>query len=180
MKRHRSKLIFFLILIVAFLRPRPISACSCLTAEPGFIQADAVFSGRVLAVLPLIEDERETRLVFFAVSNVWKGTGARFIAVRTGMGGGDCGINFTVGQRAIVHSHRYEDQLRTGLCSGTRTWSDELPDYLVNQAELPLTVLTAFDTEAQTVISYIFAVFTILLTSITFGIWRQVIGRRLR
>jgi hypothetical protein len=180
MKKHRGKLIFFLILIVAFLRPRPISACSCLTPEPSFLQLDAVFSGRVLAVLPLIEDERETRLVFFAVSNVWKGTGARFIAVRTGIGGGDCGINFTVGQRAIVHGHKYEDQLWTGICSGTRAWSDELPDYLTNQAKLPLTVLTAFDTQAQTVINYIFAIFTILLTSTTFRVWRQVIGRRLR
>ena len=77
-----------------------------------------VFAGRVVSVRPTHQLYKDTNLnvkvpagygfptadVTFAVEEIWKGTKSAEVKVRTGRGGGDCGIGFVVGSRYFVEA----------------------------------------------------------------------------
>jgi hypothetical protein len=59
-------------------------------------------------------------LVSFDVSRSYRGAQQKKIRIRTGVGGGDCGFRFEVGEQYLVYGFAREaGQLSTGICSGT-------------------------------------------------------------
>jgi hypothetical protein len=109
-----------------------------------FFSADAVFVGTVknAQILKTGSDQLyERRLVQIAVDGPSKGTSSGVIEVWTGMGGGDCGFTFIVGQRYVVYANRRSDgTLSTGICSRTRRLSEGAEDvaYLQSGPALPI------------------------------------------
>lgn len=115
----------FLFLMVSF--PSTSSACSCAeqqSVEEEFKQSKAVFSGEVLEV----KENRSTNgsmsnSVLFEVSKTWKGVDETQIIITTGVGGGDCGIEFNKGEEYLVYateSTMYgENTLVSTICDRT-------------------------------------------------------------
>ena len=104
----------WLLLVVAPLiaGTRSSEACSCNTGIAmceRFWRTAAVFSAVVLDITPE-QDRLRDRTVRLQVEQAWRGGVSGTIEVGTGTGGGDCGYDFTRGERYLV----YADQ-RGGL-----------------------------------------------------------------
>jgi hypothetical protein len=108
--------------------PSPVEACSC--TGPGkpceaFWQAESVFIGTVSSIEQEMVTEKWSnrpyprRVISFDTVTVSRGP-SEPMRVRTGLGGGDCGYDFDVGQSYVVYAHRDSDgRLATGICSRT-------------------------------------------------------------
>ena len=110
---------------IAFV-PRHSLACSCAPpSEPtiALAEAEAVFVAQIASA----ERQGRTTIVRARVKKAYKGVGAgKVVEIRTGLGGGDCGIRFTAGSSWLVYTHapfvadpRAPKALYTGLCSRT-------------------------------------------------------------
>ncbi len=106
--------------------PRHSLACSCAPPpEPtiALAEADAVFVAQIASVVL----QGGPTIVRARVKKAYKGVGAgKTVEIRTGLGGGDCGIRFTAGSSWLVYAHapfvadpRAPKALHTGLCSRT-------------------------------------------------------------
>ncbi len=129
MKLSRMFCVVVMVLTVIGFTAGDAEACSCFSGGPvcqGFFNTPVVFSGRVTAIE---EGPRETggkidwqpRIVKFAVNAHYRGGGIeQSVEVRTGMGGGDCGYRFEVGEDYLVYAHSHENRLSTGICTPTK------------------------------------------------------------
>ena len=86
--------------------------------------ADAVFVGKVTSVLDTLRRsgsfDYHARRAIFAPQAVWKGPTSGSVTILTGMGWGDCGIHFTVGERYLVFASADSNGvLFTRACSHT-------------------------------------------------------------
>ncbi len=103
---------------------------------------DVVFIGTVTraATVPKKEgaQEYQSRLVTFAVGERFRGIHAEQAEVGTGLGGGDCGYAFKVGETYLVYAHRNKEdgQLSTSICTRTRPLTQATDDltYIRNVA----------------------------------------------
>ena len=133
-------LICLLVSIMTISIPSKAYACSCvepISVQEEFSRSETVFSGRVIEV----KEERTNRYlsnaVLFEISEIWKGGSESQIIIRTGSGGGDCGIQFKEGEDYLVYaksSSMYGDreELVTIICDRTS---------VLAQAEEDLTIL---------------------------------------
>lgn len=144
-KRFLLSLCLVVVLILSQ-KPIPAAACSCAmmpSPEQGFANVQAVFSGEVTNI-----NENSSLLggygktVLFAMKETWKGTSEAEVAILTGNGGGDCGVEFVVGQLYLAYanvSDVYEKQsLSTTICSPTKALGDATEDLVVlGQGQVP-------------------------------------------
>jgi hypothetical protein len=108
-------------------------------------RSDAIFEGRVESVdlkwsvieakvgalIPAdIEDDNSPEMqVSFDVSRSYRGEQQKNIRIRTGVGGGDCGFDFQVGEQYLVYAFADESgKLSTGICSGTALLDERKAD----------------------------------------------------
>jgi hypothetical protein len=94
----------------------PAHACSCVggPAGTGVRGADVLFLGTVA------EDRGGNltqRTLTFEVERVWKGETPATTQIRTGSGGGDCGLEIGDGDEAVVFAYREDDTLASNICS---------------------------------------------------------------
>ncbi|MET3507177.1 hypothetical protein [Halalkalibacter oceani] len=117
-----------LILLLCSLFPLSASACSCLEnagVEEALERAEAVFSGKVLDVKEQKgADGYLAKAVHFSVDRAWKGVDQTEVIIATGLGGGDCGIDFVVGEEYLVYAnqsswHADISPLEAIICSRT-------------------------------------------------------------
>jgi len=124
----------------------PAFGCSCVPPPPDIKTAQAlaqwttdrsaaIFEGsaeRIELKWPLLEaklgdlipadaeQDPPVMQVLFEVSRSYQGTQPKSILVTTGLGGGDCGFHFEVGEQYLVYAYADESgRLSTGICSGT-------------------------------------------------------------
>jgi len=125
-----------LVAALTILVPSVADACSCArggSVADSFRIADVVFDGEVVAVdMPvqldhpfityLVPDKwlNWEKRVSFKVRGAYKGLTTQTVVVRTGLGGGDCGIGFSEGDRWLVYA--YGDPPSTGICSRSRAF----------------------------------------------------------
>ncbi len=86
--------------------------------------ADAVFVGKVTSVLDTLRRsgsfDYHARRAIFVLQTVWKGPTGGSVTILTGMGWGDCGTHFTVGERYLVFATADSNGvLFTRACSHT-------------------------------------------------------------
>ena len=141
------------LLLVAVLTPTTAAACSCMppsTVEEEKRQSTSVFLGRVISIeerspqmdkgwltvitewisglfgdqVPPTDRDFPYRRVSFAVTEMFKGAPAQELQLATGMGGGDCGYFFEIGEEYVVYAHGKENALGAGICSLTGPASD--------------------------------------------------------
>lgn len=127
------------IVIVVLLSNLTVNACSCAGNRPpceSYGTAAAVFAGTVIAERVNEQPKRPKpdevdwvpRAVKFSVEQAFSGVTTTEIEVFTGLGGGDCGFGFKVGQRYLVYAHQYQNKLTTSICSRTRLFSQATED----------------------------------------------------
>src|ERR1041385_1354705 len=105
--KARFQLVILMLMIC--LSPKIASACSCLESGPpcqaAWLHADAVFAARVYWSWPhpTKRDDFEImrRTVKMKVLESFIGSASGWINVETGMGGGDCGYDFSWGKKYL-------------------------------------------------------------------------------
>jgi hypothetical protein len=99
-----------------------------LTVTPpcqAYWQASAVFAGQVVGVSRVKVKEGggsyDQRSFRFAVERAYRGVQGDFVEVQTGLGGGDCGYHFEMGERYLVYGYARKDgdPISTGICTRT-------------------------------------------------------------
>lgn len=122
-----------LVLGVVLAWPSEAHACTCEASrspEAAFIQADAVFRGRVLAVeavgdrpYPEYPERMNVhyRLVQLQVTRSWKGVTERAVTIATGAWSDDCGYAFERGREYVIYAFRSEP---LSSSAGASTWYD--------------------------------------------------------
>src|SRR5688572_27550768 len=101
-------------------------ACSC-SPSPGPLEslafADTVFVGTVIGIeaasYPDGDFEMPYRRVTLRVSQTWKGPVTFTKVVNTGLGSGDCGVEFWEGSSCLVYAYG-SIEYWTSICSRTR------------------------------------------------------------
>ncbi|MBP2241515.1 hypothetical protein J2Z40_002078 [Cytobacillus eiseniae] len=105
----RYFLFIFIGMILISASPTYTSACSCAelpSVEEELERSKAVFSGKVVSVREKGYGKGHApKSVLFEVSNTWKGVQQSQIIITTGLGGGDCGIDFKVGEEYLVYAN---------------------------------------------------------------------------
>jgi hypothetical protein len=109
-------------------------ACSCLESSPAcqaaWLQADTVFVGRVYWSSSKIAKDQFgqevlRRSVKIKVLEPILGDAQGWVNIETGMGGGDCGFDFSWFQKYVVYAHRAKDgTLGTSICMRTKSVSE--------------------------------------------------------
>ena len=93
-------------------------------------QSQAVFVGEVLVVVR--PSESYTVIVKFRVESSWKGKLRTELSLTTGLGGGDCGYPFEVGQKYLVYAYgSNENGLATNICQRTANMIEAAADLKV-------------------------------------------------
>ena len=138
----------FLLAIVAIILFFPIIATACSCGRGGTLADEvassrAVFTGKVLytnrslkwkwmralyyfydltkITPPEYNARRDGVSVTFEVINSWKGQQEDVVTLKTGYGGGDCGIPFESGDEALVFVYQYNTNWEDmGICSRTQ------------------------------------------------------------
>lgn len=96
--------------------------CDCASPpnEADAVRRSAVvFRGRpVRSRMVYHGDGHATRLFTFTVTRVRKGAPRRTVQVETGLGGGDCGVDFHRGRSYVVYARRDANgRLTTDICA---------------------------------------------------------------
>ena len=110
-------------------------ACVCdLTRPPceAYWQAEAVFIGTPKELywiefedkLPELVIKRKQPVFHFSVDQAFRGVNGTQVAALTGIGGGDCGYGFKIGEQYLVYAYRdgqKKEMLATSICTRTRS-----------------------------------------------------------
>jgi hypothetical protein len=130
-----------LIAVAAVVLVPAAQACTC--GDPGppcraFENIPVVFVGRVTQLselrIPAGPPENPyfytNYLVRFDVEESFRGEYRKLIDVTTGLGGGDCGFPFRMGERYLVYAGDFPriGRLITGICTRTKALSDAAVD----------------------------------------------------
>jgi len=112
--------------------------------EAAWLQADAVFVGRVYGsvLLPTKRGDIDTlhRLVRVKILEPFIGSKSGWVTVETAAGGGDCGCDFSWGEKYVIYADRQKDgSLSTSICTRTQKVSGANLDlaYLRTVKNLP-------------------------------------------
>ncbi|KAB2336229.1 hypothetical protein F7731_12085 [Cytobacillus depressus] len=172
--------------VAVFYIPTSTYACSC--AEPVSVKSElshskVVFSGKVLSV----KNKRSlngyvTKDVIFEVSQTWKGVKESQIQITTGLGGGDCGIEFKKGEDYLVYGRDSDiygkKQLVTLLCDRTVELASAKEDlgYLGDGKPPTKQIDSASDNSNMT---FLFRTFVIVIVIVIGGIigffsWKRI------
>lgn len=110
--------VFFIILLVSFLSPNKVQACSCFEpiVKEKLERSSVVFTGTV------VSRDTEGGNVF-SVDKVWKGE-LKDGYVFSGFNG-MCGTDFVEGNKYLIYTENVKGQETTSICSGNKLIADE-------------------------------------------------------
>jgi Carboxypeptidase regulatory-like domain len=109
-------------------------ACAC-TRPPlpceAYWQVEAVFIGTAKELSWIEFEEKLENIVLkrkrpvfrFSVDQAFRGVNGAQVAVMTGIGGGDCGYDFKIGEQYLIYAYRDQqkkEMLSTSVCTRTR------------------------------------------------------------
>src|SRR6266404_3039256 len=133
---HRAFYLLAITLFMAMLTTESVLGCSCMggsTPCHAFGGSSAVFVGTAIAVKTAernpaakpSEVDWTPRTFKFSVEQAYLGVEGADVEVATGMGGGDCGYGFKLGERYLVYAYRSgeNNRLATGICTRTKPYS---------------------------------------------------------
>ncbi len=119
-------------------------ACDCdgvLTVENAYEQYETVITGKIISVKPYDSkiypngdetvEEYSNVIVKIEIINSFKGQSKNTIEIITGIGGGDCGYQFIVGEEYLIfaydngfYTEKDDGILETTICDGNGKISD--------------------------------------------------------
>ena len=97
-------------------------ACSCggpVDFARSMASADAVFTATIVAKWIVVYNEDANVLATARAGRVLKGNPPATVRIRTGIGGGDCGIHLDRGATYIIFGYRDDGGYATGACTRT-------------------------------------------------------------
>ena len=106
----------------------------------GQVESQEVKSGSILAprTATSMTPGLVHRLVTIRVLHAYRGSNQEILAVLTGLGAGDCGVDFEVGKRYLVYADRVDDRtFFTSICTGTALLEDSGPALRLLRKEPP-------------------------------------------
>ena len=110
------KAVVILVLVSVFYMSVPVvSACSCAelgSPQEQLAESTAVFAGKAV--------DHQPGQYLFEVSEIWKGPDYEQLVIKASSESSLCGIQFTLDQEYLIFAYGEDDNLRTGLCSGSR------------------------------------------------------------
>ncbi len=152
-----KKIVLYLLLLISLIGTA--LACSCIaddSIENKFNRSDEVFIGKVIDIT-----ENENIITGFnqfeikmSLSKSYKGSIDKNKIIYTNKDSAACGYNFEENSSYLIYAYEYENELGTGLCSGTKEIKDANSDleYLntiiysgVDRRDEPLTDKTLFE-----------------------------------
>lgn len=134
------KLFHFSVAAFLLLFGVPITwACSCRGPRPAcsvYATTDSLFVGQVMEI---VDQEKppeapnsfsfSARLARFRVQESFRGATGSIVEISTGMGGGDCGYPFKLGETYLVYASTLKNgKLYTGICLRTRALENAADD----------------------------------------------------
>src|SRR5260370_347920 len=133
---RRALYLLAITLFMAMLTTESVLGCSCMSGGTpchAFGGASAVFVGTAITVKTAernpatkpSEVDWTPRTFKFSVEQAYLGVEGAEVEVATGMGGGDCGYGFKLGERYLVYAYRSGDnnRLATGICTRTKPYA---------------------------------------------------------
>jgi hypothetical protein len=90
-----------------------------------FTAAHTVFAGRCISGTLLTKNTKDVKAFdqcqfTFRVTRTWKGgSDTKEVTVETGVGGGDCGYSFSIGESYILYCYEDSGTLKTHICTRT-------------------------------------------------------------
>ena len=129
---NKMKVVLSCLFSVAMFFTSDVLACSCEIPRPNDSVAEmtrkerkassAVFLGEVLSVVKVSELENVAKI---RVEVKWKGVKTSEVNVSTGIGGGDCGFLFEVGEKYLIYVSKSKNgAFTTNICSRTKPLSE--------------------------------------------------------
>lgn len=113
----------FILIFLATIASSSAYACSCIQVDLAdrFNDSQSVFTAKLSSAKAFtLSDKREMPYVegIFKVIEIYKGNPTEEIKLKTGMGGGDCGIQMSFARKYIIFkgSNDY-----IGICGGSTT-----------------------------------------------------------
>lgn len=148
------------IFLFLHLSPSQVQACSCAevqNVEEELERSEAVFSGKVLDIREKTNPSGYNyKSVLFQVAYTWKGVKESQIIITTGLGGGDCGIDFKEGQEYLVYANEsdadmYEaNTLSTVICDRTNMIHASHEDLeILGDGEIPTDKISLIEKENE-------------------------------
>ena len=116
-----SATVLAVVLTATLLSASPASACSCIidwTPLENLEAAAAVFTGRVVAVFPLVGEYGEEIFVYSIQTHmVWKGDSKPYQIVYSARDSAQCGLVLTEEEDYLLYASRVGGDLYVNLCS---------------------------------------------------------------
>jgi len=113
-------------------------ACSCVpfNFEDQVRSSEVIFIANLKSASIAVEKEGEYEWPYvegiFDVEKTYKGSVSGEVKVKTGFGGGDCGVPFTIGRTYAIFTSK--ENMTIGICDG----SGQLPAYQRKEFEQKL------------------------------------------
>ena len=136
-----TTLLAFIILTLSISMSIPRAyACSCVSPLPAvlsYFNYDAVFSGRVVDIVPPesrgnIVSSGDPVSVNFEVYKSYKGVDSKNVTVTTALSGVSCGYEFEKDKEYLVYAHKNNNgNLSVSLCSNTSLLSESQSDVVL-------------------------------------------------
>lgn len=130
---RRSVAVLALALVLGALTPGRTAACLCggRSDDPA-VPGDLAFVGVVArrdepSLLSDIGSSSGGVRYTFAVEEVLKGHAGDFVTIRSGIGGGDCGVVMAVGERWRIFAHVFEGEYWVWICGPSQLVSAGVP-----------------------------------------------------
>jgi hypothetical protein len=194
---RRFQLVISLLMIVSFitvLMPSKGYACSCAyepSVEEELEKSKVVFSGDVVSIrevkpfgvfqnlisffTDLDHKYYPEKHVIFNVSSTWKGASQSQLIIETGLGGGDCGYEFQVGQSYLVYAGG-NDGHHTSICHRTTELVSAKEDLSVLGQGQPPTEQVNLQKKSESIIYFWVLAFALVIV-VVFLVRRFVVKR---
>jgi len=114
------KSLFLIFTIISLCFSSKIFGCTCLNNNSiieDYNEASIIFVGNVIS-------HSDTNGYLFTVQNNFKGALNSVVYVNTGLGGGDCGYPFKIGESYLVFAYEHNLNYYTDICTRTAEYSN--------------------------------------------------------
>ncbi len=108
-----KKMITILVLLIG----TTVSACTCIYEEfskRDFTEASYIVKGEIVKIE--IDEEAYKKIITFKVYDSYKGNSKKTMQMTTGLGGGDCGLFVTKGDKWLLFVNSFNGKQSVSTC----------------------------------------------------------------
>ncbi len=106
-----------LITILILLIGTTVSACTCIYKEfskTDYTEATYIVKGEIVKIE--VDEEEYEKIITFKVVDSYKGDYKKIMKFKTGLGGGDCGLYVTKGDKWLLFVNSFNGKESVSIC----------------------------------------------------------------